>query len=81
MKQTNGAILLLQNAFKGLALRSYLKGIATSVVMTAGLAAGAAQAEAINLGASAEEAVPVNSSNTDDTITLSDAKTSYASLL
>lgn len=44
MKQTNGAILLLQNAFKGLALRSYLKGIASAVVLTAGLSAGAANA-------------------------------------
>lgn len=44
MKQTNGAILLLQNAFKGLALRSYLKGIASAVVLTAGLSAGAASA-------------------------------------
>lgn len=79
MKQTNGAILLLQNAFKGLALRSYLKGIASAVVLTAGLSAGAAQAENINfteqLSTTLEGAENVTISvNGDDTYTFTNGE-------
>ena len=44
MKQTNGAVTLLLSAFKSIYRNAYVKGIASAVVLTAGLSAGAANA-------------------------------------
>ncbi len=44
MKQTNGAVTLLLSAFKSIYRNAYMKGIASAVVLTAGLSAGAANA-------------------------------------
>ena len=56
MKQTNGAVTLLLSAFKSIYRNAYVKGIASAVVLTAGLSAGAAQAAAV---ATWEEAAKV----------------------
>ena len=44
MKQTNGAVTLLLSAFRSIYRNAYVKGIASAVVLTAGLGAGSAQA-------------------------------------
>ena len=46
MKQTNNAIKFLMAQYRAIFKNAYLKGLATAAVLTAGLAAGAAQAAA-----------------------------------
>ena len=53
MKQTNGAVTLLLSAFKSIYRNAYVKGIASAVVLTAGLSAGAANAASDTLDANA----------------------------
>ena len=45
MKQTSAALTLLMAPYRAIFKRAYSKGIASAVLLTAGLAAGAAQAE------------------------------------
>ena len=51
MKQTNGAVTLLLSAFKSIYRNAYVKGIASAVVLTAGLTAGQAGAGVLNKAA------------------------------
>ena len=44
MKQTNNAIKFLMAQYRAIFKNAYFKGMATALVLTAGLAAGAAQA-------------------------------------
>ena len=45
MKQTSSALTFLMAQYRAIFKRAYVKGIATAVLLTAGLAAGAAQAD------------------------------------
>ena len=60
MKQTSSALTFLMAQYRAIFKRAYVKGIATAVLLTAGLAAGAAQAADTDidaqLGATATEA-------------------------
>ena len=45
MKQTSSALTFLMAQYRAIFKRAYVKGIASAVLLTAGLAAGAAQAD------------------------------------
>ena len=49
MKQTNNAIKFLMAQYRAIFKNAYFKGLATAALVTAGLAAGAAQAETVYL--------------------------------
>ena len=49
MKQTSSALTFLMAQYRAIFKRAYVKGIATAVLLTAGLAAGASQAQAADL--------------------------------
>ena len=49
MKQTNNAIKFLMAQYRAIFKNAYFKGLATAALVTAGLAAGAAQAETVTL--------------------------------
>lgn len=66
MKQTSGALSLLLSAYRSVFSAAYAKGIAAAVVLTTGLAAGAAQAT-VTAVTSWEDAV--TASEDDKTIT------------
>ena len=65
MKQTSGALSLLLSAYRSVFSAAYAKGIAAAVVLTAGLAAGAAQADSVDSWA---EAVNVEGGLTADNL-------------
>ena len=67
MKQTNGAVTLLLSAFKSIYRNAYVKGIASAVVLTAGLAAGAANAADISGTANGSEWVISGSATVNET--------------
>ena len=46
MKQTSSALTFLLAQYRAIFKRAYIKGIASAVILTAGLAAGQAQAQA-----------------------------------
>lgn len=48
MKQSRGAIMLLLSALRSVYVNAYIKGLASAVILTGGLAAGAAQATETN---------------------------------
>lgn len=48
MKQTHNALSMLLKAYRSVFKAAYMKGIASAVILTAGLAAGAANAAAID---------------------------------
>ena len=50
MKQTSSALTFLLAQYRAIFKRAYVKGIASAVLLTAGLAAGQAQAAAIEWG-------------------------------
>ena len=52
MKQTKSALTMLLNAYRAVYKSAYFKGLASAVVLTAGLAAGAAQAGTVLSGGS-----------------------------
>ena len=67
MKQTSGALSFLLSAYRSVFSAAYAKGIAAAVVLTAGLAAGAAQAapvdswaDAVNVEGGLTDANPLN---------------------
>ncbi len=49
MKQTKNALSMLLNAYRSVYKSAYFKGLASAVVLTAGLAAGAAQADSSSI--------------------------------
>ena len=55
MKQTNGALTFLLKAYRSLFKSAYLKGLASAVILTAGLGAGATQALAVPFSDNATE--------------------------
>ena len=55
MKQTNGALTFLLKAYRSLFKSAYLKGLASAVILTAGLGAGATQALAVPFADNATE--------------------------
>ena len=57
MKQTNGALTLLLKAYRSLFKSAYVKGLASSVILTAGLGLGASQALAISFSDNATTGV------------------------
>lgn len=57
MKQTNGALTLLLKAYRSVFKAAYIKGLASAVILTAGLSAGVANAAAANLGGANSGAV------------------------
>ena len=66
MKQTNNAIKFLMAQYRAIFKSAYFKGLTSAVLLTAGLAAGAAQAAAPTWG---------DANDTTDDITISDAQT------
>ena len=54
MTLSNNAIKFLQAQYRAIFKRAYVKGLATAVLLTAGLAAGQAQAVELSTGANAE---------------------------
>ena len=66
MKQTNNAIKFLMAQYRAILKSAYFKGLTSAVLLTAGLAAGAAQAAAPTWG---------DANDTTDDITISDAQT------
>ena len=72
MKQTNGAVTLLLSAFKSIYRNAYVKGIASAVILTAGLAAGQANAAAFSGGESLAEPtdIVIEESGTYDSFTI-----------
>lgn len=65
MKQTNSAITMLLGSFRSIFKRAYVKGIASAVVLTAGLSAGAANAADI-----VSNAGDLSSSGADTALTI-----------
>lgn len=75
MKQTSGALSLLLSAYRSVFSAAYAKGIAAAVVLTTGLAAGAAQAASVDSWADAVKAEagltadnPLNITTTQDSV-------------
>ena len=66
MKQTSSALTFLMAQYRAIFKRAYVKGIATAVLLTAGLAAGQAQAAGITWG---------NTNDTTVDVTISDSQT------
>ena len=62
MKQTSSALTFLMAQYRAIFKRAYVKGIATAVLLTAGLAAGQAQA-AITWGTTNDTTVDVTISD------------------
>ena len=60
MKQSRGAIMLLLSALRSVYVNAYIKGLASAVILTGGLAAGAAQATETNEWASSASDVTAN---------------------
>lgn len=60
MKQTNGALTFLLKAYRSLFKSAYLKGLASAVILTAGLGAGATQALAVPFADNATEGATTN---------------------
>lgn len=60
MKQTNGALTFLLKAYRSLFKSAYLKGLASAVILTAGLGAGATQALALPFADNATEGATTN---------------------
>lgn len=60
MKQSRGAITLLLSALRSVYVNAYIKGLASAVILTGGLAAGAAQATETNEWASSASDVTAN---------------------
>lgn len=65
MTLSNNAIKFLQAQYRAIFKRAYVKGLATAVLLTAGLAAG--QAQAANLAYSWESGDALETSTEDDT--------------
>ena len=78
MRNSNNAMTFLLAQYRAIFKRAYFKGLATAVLMTAGLAAGAAQAAEISLGASLDEAKDVTVTGQD---TFSGSTAQYAGTL
>ena len=57
MKISNNALNFLLAQYRAIFKRAYVKGIASAVLLTAGLAAGSAQADDIASGAASWDAV------------------------
>ena len=66
MKQTSSALTFLLAQYRAIFKRAYVKGIASAVLLTAGLAAGQAQAAAIEWG---------DTNDTTVDVTISDSQT------
>ncbi len=67
MKQTSSAITFLMAQYRAIFKHAYVKGLAAAVILTAGLAAGQAQAAATGWGASWAEATESVSGSGDIT--------------
>ena len=69
MKQTNNALKYLLAQYRAIFKNAYFKGLATAVLLTAGLAAGQAQADNLNainqLPATADDEVVIAGTNSD----------------
>ena len=77
MKQTNNAIKFLMAQYRAIFKNAYFKGLTSAVLLTAGLAAGAAQADEVNIewGDSIDKPAAADTiSGTDNTVTLSGDK-------
>ena len=77
MKQTNNAIKFLMAQYRAIFKNAYFKGLTSAVLLTAGLAAGAAQADEVNIewGDSIDKPAAAYTINgTDNTVTLSGDK-------
>ena len=77
MKQTNNAIKFLMAQYRAIFKSAYFKGLTSAVLMTAGLAAGAAQATEVSIewGDSIDKPAAADTINgTDNTVTLSGDK-------
>lgn len=66
IKQSRNAVTMLLSCFKGIYQSAYVKGIASAVVLTAGLAAGAANADNITGAANGSEWVISSSATVDE---------------
>ena len=81
MKQTNNAIKFLMAQYRAIFKNAYFKGIASAVLLTAGLAAGQAQAAATNVTstqlAGTEEIIVDGTTTTKLSGTLDDLGTSW----
>ena len=73
MTLSNNAIKFLQAQYRAIFKRAYVKGLATAVLLTAGLAAGQAQAAELSTGANAESDIITQGSG--DTFNVSTATT------
>ena len=67
MTLSNNAIKFLQAQYRAIFKRAYIKGLATAVLLTAGLAAGQAQATPNDLTTSWESGDALKTSTADDT--------------
>ena len=70
MKISNNALNFLLAQYRAIFKRAYVKGIASAVLLTAGLAAGQAQADAITGGATSWDKV-----TTANSVTIADSET------
>ena len=66
MKQTNNAIKFLMAQYRAIFKNAYFKGLTSAVLLTAGLAVGAAQADTVTLPSNENNAI--TSANADDNI-------------
>ena len=77
MKQTNNAIKFLMAQYRAIFKSAYFKGLTSAVLLTAGLAAGAAQAAEVNIEWGNSIEAPADAatiSGADNTVTLSGDK-------
>ena len=72
MRNSNNAIKFLLAQYRAIFKRAYIKGLASAVILTAGLAAGQAQAAEIDSGASSWDAA------TSSNITINDASATFS---
>ena len=72
MKQTNNAIKFLMAQYRAIFKNAYFKGIASAVLLTAGLAAGQAQAAPLNAGTwpTVSGSVTVSTGGTYDSLSI-----------
>ena len=67
MKQTSSALTFLMAQYRAIFKRAYVKGIAAAVLLTAGLAAGAAQADPNDLHEGWQSGDAIETKTADDT--------------
>ena len=75
MKQTSSALTFLLAQYRAIFKRAYVKGIASAVLLTAGLAAGAAQATANDLSSGWNSGDALVTETADDTFEVSTEST------